>query len=78
MKTMKALRFEKYGPPSMVVGTITVQLQNGLFMNWTGQQAGEGFEFDVLATALALIVILYGGGAWSLDRWFTRRVRASV
>jgi putative oxidoreductase len=62
----------------MVVATLTVQLQNGLFMNWTGQQAGEGFEFDVLATALALIVMLYGGGAWSLDRWLARHARASV
>jgi putative oxidoreductase len=62
----------------MIVATLKVQLQNGLFMNWTGQQAGEGFEFDVLATGLALIVMLYGGGAWSLDRWLTKRVRASV
>ncbi len=47
-------------------------------MNWTGQLAGEGFGFDVLATATALIVLLYGGGAWSLDRWLTKRVGASV
>jgi putative oxidoreductase len=47
-------------------------------MNWTGQQAGEGFEFDVLAIALALIVMLRGGGAWSFDRWLGKRARASV
>jgi putative oxidoreductase len=57
----------------MVVATCKVQLHNGLFMNWTGQQAGEGFEFDVLATALAVIVMLKGGGAWSFDRWLSLR-----
>jgi putative oxidoreductase len=57
----------------MIVATFKVQLHNGLFMNWTGHQAGEGFEFDVLALALAVIVLLKGGGAWSLDRLLATR-----
>jgi putative oxidoreductase len=40
-------------------------------MNWTEQQAGEGFEFDVLAMALAVIVMLNGGGAPSFGRWLS-------
>jgi len=59
----------------MVVAVLTVHLHNGLFMNWTGQQAGEGFEFHILAIALALVVMVEGAGAWSLDRWFTTRGR---
>ncbi len=36
-------------------------------MNWFGSQAGEGFEYHLLALGLALIVMLKGGGRWSLD-----------
>jgi putative oxidoreductase len=55
------------------VGTIMViaPIANGLyprfFMNWTGRQAGEGYEYHLLAIALALGVIVRGGGAWSVD-----------
>jgi putative oxidoreductase len=59
----------------MLVAVLTVHAHNGLFMNWTGQQAGEGFEYHVLAIALAIVVIVAGGGAWSFDRWFVARAR---
>jgi putative oxidoreductase len=58
---------------TMVVAIFTVHLHNGLFMNWTGKQAGEGFEFHLLAIALAAVVMVEGAGAWSLDRWVTTR-----
>ena len=51
----------------MVVASLRVHWPNGFYMNWSGQQKGEGFEFHVLAVALALVVILLGSGAWSLD-----------
>lgn len=51
----------------------TSHLQHGFFMNWSGQQAGEGFEYHLLATALAVAVIVRGSGAWSLDRLLARR-----
>jgi putative oxidoreductase len=38
------------------------------FMNWTGHQRGEGFEFHLLALALLAVVMVRGGGALSLDR----------
>lgn len=44
-----------------------VHFQNGFFMNWMGNQAGEGFEFHVLAIGLALIVVIKGSGKWSAD-----------
>jgi putative oxidoreductase len=49
----------------------------GFFMNWTGQQPGEGFEFHILAVTLGIVVIIRGSGALSLDRVLTTR-RASV
>lgn len=58
---------------NMVVAIWRVHAVNGLFMNWTGRQRGEGFEFHLLAIAMALAVIVGGGGAWSLDRWLSRK-----
>jgi putative oxidoreductase len=58
---------------TMVVAIFTAHLHNGWFMNWTGKQAGEGFEFHLLAIALAAVVMVEGAGAWSLDRWVTTR-----
>ena len=59
---------------NMVVATLTVHLPNGFFMNWTGQQRGEGFEFFLLGIGLALVVIIKGSGALSVDRALTRRL----
>jgi putative oxidoreductase len=57
----------------MAVAVLTVHLPFGFFMNWGGAQKGEGFEFHVLALALALIVVLAGGGRASLDRLLARK-----
>jgi putative oxidoreductase len=55
----------------MLVAVGLVHFHNGFFMNWSGRQHGEGFEYHLLMIALCLIVIVRGGGAWSLDRALT-------
>lgn len=57
---------------TMAVAAFTVHLQHGFFMNWMGQQKGEGIEFFILAIGLALAVMIKGSGAWSLDRLVSR------
>lgn len=52
----------------MIVAVYLVHAPNGLFMNWAGNQRGEGFEYHLLAIAIALLIALRGAGAWSLDR----------
>lgn len=52
----------------MVGAVVTTHLANGFFMNWAGTQRGEGFEYHILALALALVVMLRGSGAASVDR----------
>lgn len=51
---------------------VTSHAQHGFFMNWFGQQQGEGFEYHLLAIGLALVVAIAGGGAASVDRSLTR------
>jgi putative oxidoreductase len=48
---------------------------NGFFMNWSGHQAGEGFEYHILVVVIALAVMIKGSGALSLDRLLSSRSR---
>jgi putative oxidoreductase len=50
-----------------------VHLPNGFFMNWSGQQAGEGYEYHLLAIGLVLALMISGGGAASVDRALARK-----
>jgi putative oxidoreductase len=62
-------RLAAIGTVLTMLGAILLwHLPNGFFMNWSGTQAGEGFEFHLLALALALPLVIRGGGAFSLDR----------
>jgi len=53
---------------NMIVAVLMVHGRNGLFMNWTGQQKGEGFEYHLLAITIALVLMARGSGPVSVDR----------
>jgi len=61
----------------MLVATFTVHA-HGFFMNWSGKQAGEGYEYYLLALGLALICLVKGGGLWSVDRALIERRRQAA
>jgi len=48
-------------------------VQNGFFMNWFGQQQGEGFEYHLLVIGICLALLIKGGGALSVDRKLSSR-----
>ncbi|HUJ18952.1 MAG TPA: DoxX family protein [Nitrospirota bacterium] len=52
----------------MAVAVYMIHWQNGFFMNWFGNQKGEGFEYHILVIAIALVLMIGGGGKWSIDR----------
>ena len=56
---------------NMVVAVLMVHLPYGFFMNWAGNQKGEGFEYHLLAIALGLAILVKGSGAFSIDRLLT-------
>ena len=58
----------------IMAGAIQVHAQHGFFMNWYGNQEGQGFEYHILVIALALVVVLRGSGAFSLDRVLGRKL----
>ena len=66
-------RIAALGIGGEMVGVIfLVHLQNGFFMNWAGTQKGEGYEYHLLAIAVAAVLLVRGAGAFSVDRALTR------
>src|SRR6266404_2894738 len=61
----------------VAVAVVKVHWHFGLFMNWFGNQKGEGFEYHLLAITIGLVIVLQGSGALSLDRLLARS-RAST
>lgn len=56
----------------VMLGAIFMNHQvHGFFMNWFANQAGEGYEYHLLAIGLALSLVISGGGCCSVDRMLT-------
>ena len=53
---------------NMAVAVYMLHFQNGFFMNWFGTQKGEGYEYHILVIAIAIVLMIKGGGKWSVDR----------
>lgn len=53
----------------MLVAMLKVHWPHGFFMNWSGDQKGEGFEFHLLALGMATArALLRRGQEWSVRR----------
>jgi putative oxidoreductase len=53
----------------VMIGAIaTVNIKNGFFMNWFGNQSGEGYEYHLLIIGLSLALLFTGSGKFSIDR----------
>ncbi len=59
---------------NMIVAVAMLHHKFGFFMNWDGKQAGEGFEFHILAVAIGIALMIRGGGKWSIDRAVAEKV----
>ncbi|MCK6608130.1 MAG: DoxX family protein [Flavobacterium sp.] len=45
----------------------TSHLDHGFFMNWFGNQKGEGYEYHLLVIGLSLATLLNGSGKYAID-----------
>ncbi len=67
-------RFCAAGILIIMTGAIVMShAANGFFMNWSGKQGGEGFEYHLLAIALCIPLLISGGGLFSADGFITKR-----
>ena len=59
----------------IMLGAITmVHLPHGFFMNWSGKQQGEGYEYHLLVIGIAIALLVTGAGRWSADRLIAERI----
>lgn len=49
-------------------------LEHGFFMNWFGNQQGEGYEFHLLMIGLAIATSINGSGNYSADSLIERKI----
>lgn len=70
-------RYVAIGFLGLFLGVVsTVHYKNGFFMNWSGTQKGEGFEYFLFLLGLALIALILGGGKASVDAAITNKKTA--
>jgi len=62
---------------TMVVAALMVHLKYGFFLNWFGNKPGHGIEYHLVVITLALVVIMKGAGAFSLDSALSRHAAGS-
>ncbi len=65
-------RLAALGVGGVMLVAATQHWQHGFFMNWFGQQKGEGLEFFILAVGIAAALLVAGGGKASADRLLQR------
>src|SRR6202521_2329859 len=63
---------------NMVVAVAMVHGQFGFFMNWTGAQKGEGYEYHLLVLATTAFLMIRGAGAASVDRLLSSRANNNL
>jgi putative oxidoreductase len=66
------VRFAAASLVVIMLGAVWQHKANGFFMNWYGQQKGEGLEFFVLAIGMAVALVIAGAGKWSVDALLAR------
>ena len=68
-------RIAAFGITAIMLGAVlTTHGSVGFFMNWYGSQAGEGFEYHLLALALSIPLVIAGGGRYAVDSWVRSRL----
>ena len=70
-----ATRLVSIGLIALFAGIVfTGHLGNGFFMNWSGQQKGEGYEYHILVIGMALSLLVSGAGKWSADYALQKKI----
>ena len=74
-------RIASFGVTTVMVFVIILNNgRNGFFMNWFGQlpAGNEGFQFQLLAIAMGVMLLIKGAGAFSLDRLLYSKLRGNT
>jgi putative oxidoreductase len=56
----------------IMFGAIYFVHANHFYMNWYGDQPGEGFEYHILVLTIIATLLIVGGGKYSVDYLFSK------
>lgn len=59
---------------TMAGAALIAHTKYGFFMNWMGTQKGEGIEYFIPVVAIAVALMIKGGGSWAIDRLIARKL----
>jgi putative oxidoreductase len=62
----------------IVASSMVYNLGGFYFMNWAGTQKGEGIEYFILVLVVAIVIMVRGSGALSVDRALARDRSSSL
>jgi putative oxidoreductase len=51
----------------MIVATLKVHFPQGFFLSGKGDGKGQGYEFTLTLAVISLVLVLLGGGIYSID-----------
>jgi putative oxidoreductase len=68
-----ATRFFSFAIAIVMLGVIIKVQHQFFYMNWFGNQPGEGMEFFLLMIGLCVALIANGAGRLSIDHYLVRR-----
>lgn len=61
---------------AVAIGIIfTSSIQHGFFMNWFGNQGGEGYEYFLLWIGMAVALVINGSGRYSVDKLLVKQLQ---
>jgi len=60
----------------LVVGIVITAHSDYFFMNWMGNQKGEGFEYFLLMLGMSVSLVVTGAGKFSLDALISKKMLA--
>jgi putative oxidoreductase len=63
---------------NMMVAVAMIHAHFGFWMNWTGAQKGEGYEYHLLLLAASALLMIRGAGAASVDRLLSSPAKNSI
>ncbi len=70
-------RFTAASMAVIMLGAISIaHWQHGFFMNWFGNQEGQGYEYHLLVIGISAALMITGAGRWSVDREVAKRLPA--
>lgn len=56
---------------------VTTHLEHGFFMNWMGNQQGEGYEYALLVIGVFIALLVNGSGKYAIDKFLYEKLDSS-